>query len=94
MRVAELAIVLDHVDPDLLVIVPGHGRAVHLDTVDHRPRRRDRWARGTMFPEHVPATLVLRGDISDERGWWEPEPADLHLLGAFRRRAELERRLR
>lgn len=91
MRVGHLAIILDHVDPDLLIYVPAHGRAEHLSGIARRIKIHD----PDTFPPYPPirpAHLVLDNLGAERRGWWEPEPA-FRLDGPFLRRALLEERL-
>jgi len=86
MIVAELAIILEHVDPTLPIILGGDHRATHVYEVAHHHAGRLR-----AYGFASPANLHIEGGYR-ATGWWEPE-CDFSLLGRFRRSAELERRL-
>lgn len=88
MNAGQLAIILDHVAPDLPVIIRGR----HIMTVTRSSRRYDSHD-CPPYPNVIPASIDLGTMVAlREAGWWEPAPP-FQLHGAFRQRQHLYEQL-
>lgn len=93
MKARELALILEHVDPDTEVHLSARG-CYHIDEVNMRPARRYNWeaslpqSRYQHKGDRIPPSLRLEG-----RTLWFAEPPRFELRGRFRGAALLDRQL-
>lgn len=94
MKARELAILLEHVDPEVEIhIIGNRGWSCHVDLAWIQPARRQRWNNG--FPDaRYQAGDVIHSSLRLEGRtlWFDPEPR-FELRGRFRGAALLDRQL-